>query len=807
VEQLVTPLASDMGSWVSLAHVEDNRFVASDQYGKIYRVEVPEIGSTSLTSVEQLEVEVGKAQGLLWAYHSLYVLVNDQDIENSGLYRITDTDQDGQLDKVDFLYQMDGWGEHGPHGVTKGPDGLIYMIAGNHTKLPEKFTSVAPPIWDEDRLFESIKDPNGHANKIKAPGGWIARTDSIGSYFEVYSSGYRNAYDIAFNEDGELFTFDSDMEWDFGLPWYRPVRVCHVTSGSEYGWRTGSGKWPTYYPDNLPGIVDIGQGSPTGVVSAINSNFPAPFNTGLFVCDWSFGTMYHVALDQDGGTYSGNYSEFLSGVPLPLTDVTFGAEGAMYFTTGGRRLTSSLYRVWSTDNGEQPSAITIIAEMKLRRELERFHDQRVDANTELVWENLGHDRREIRFAARIAMENQGIGKWGDEFNNATDAVRLIEFGIAAARTGNADLKELTYKKIAKINTSKLSDDQKLGLIRAQGLLIIKQANLDITLIEPQWKNEFPSDNVYINEELANLFVASTNPTWLKKLFVIWQNAEEVDRTIMISDEVASRHDGYGKDIMNAKKRKTSAHKIALMDAMSRYTVGWTVGMQKEYYQGFNSLWDREGGNSYRGFILAILDCALASVPNNLRTDYRKISGAELGEYGRNVLADLPVPEGPGQNWSVDQIEELMSSSQLKANFKNGQKMYEAALCKACHAINGAGSNIGPELSQLGTRFSIRDIAISLVDPNLAVSDQYMVTNYNLKDGTVLRGKTVKIQNDTAFIMTNPLKPEHLRRLPVDKIEKEEKSNHSIMFPALLNRLNEQEVFDLMTFLLAGSEEN
>ena len=59
--------------------------------------------------------------------------------------------------------------------------------------------------------------------------------------------GFRNPFDIAFNRDGELFTYDSDMEWDVNTPWYRPTRVLHVTSGSEFGYRNGAGKWPAYY--------------------------------------------------------------------------------------------------------------------------------------------------------------------------------------------------------------------------------------------------------------------------------------------------------------------------------------------------------------------------------------------------------------------------------------------------------------------------------------------------------------------------------------------------------------------------------
>ena len=75
---------------------------------------------------------------------------------------------------------------------------------------------------------------------------------------------------MAFNADGELFVYDADMEWDFGSPWYRPTRVNHATSGSELGWRSGSGKWPACYPDSLPALIDIvrrHEGSPVIVVS------------------------------------------------------------------------------------------------------------------------------------------------------------------------------------------------------------------------------------------------------------------------------------------------------------------------------------------------------------------------------------------------------------------------------------------------------------------------------------------------------------------------------------------------------------
>ncbi len=85
------------------------------------------------------------------------------------------------------------------------------------------------------------------------------------------SNGYRNPFDLAVNPEGDLFTYDADKERDLGMPWYRPTRLCHVTSGSEFGWRSGSGKWPVTYPDSLPPVVEIGPGSPTAMVFALPS--------------------------------------------------------------------------------------------------------------------------------------------------------------------------------------------------------------------------------------------------------------------------------------------------------------------------------------------------------------------------------------------------------------------------------------------------------------------------------------------------------------------------------------------------------
>ena len=92
-------------------------------------------------------------------------------------------------------------GEHGPHGILRGPDGRLTIVAGNYTKR-EHDSSVVPEHWDEDHLLPRLWDANGHASGRKAPGGWIARVDLDGDHWETYAIGFRNPYDIAY-DDGD----------------------------------------------------------------------------------------------------------------------------------------------------------------------------------------------------------------------------------------------------------------------------------------------------------------------------------------------------------------------------------------------------------------------------------------------------------------------------------------------------------------------------------------------------------------------------------------------------------------------------
>ena len=344
VDLLYTVPRDEQGSWVNMCVDPKGRLIVSDQYGKLYRITLPATDSANQPHIESIPVDIGEAQGLLWAFDSLYVSVNRGQKYSSGLYRIRDTDNDDQLDTLETLRVLNGGGEHGPHAVLPHPDGKsLVIVCGNGTELTD-ISSSRLPSWDEDLLLPRVK--GRFMVGKRAPGGCIYKIDPDGRTWELLAAGFRNQFDAAFDQEGELFAYDADMEWDINAPWYRPTRICHVVSGAEFGWRSSAGKWPIYYADSVPPVVNIGPGSPTGVAFGYGAAFPEKYQQALYACDWSYGKLYAVHLKPQGATFSAELEEFITGTPLPLTDLVVNPmDGAMYFAIGGRKVQSGLYRV------------------------------------------------------------------------------------------------------------------------------------------------------------------------------------------------------------------------------------------------------------------------------------------------------------------------------------------------------------------------------------------------------------------------------------------------------------------------------
>lgn len=853
VEHLFTVPKEKLGSWVNITSDSQGRLIVSDQGNLgLCRITPAPIGSPGETKVELLDIKIdGKqmsgAQGLLFAFDSLYVVCNGG--PGSGLYRCRDTNGDDQFDKVELLKAIPGGGEHGPHAIRLSPDGeSLFVAAGNHTKLPFEIKTNAPPQtmggqrteqlratlpegvtsrivpnWDEDTLLPRQWDAGGHAVGILAPGGWICKTDPDGKTWEVFSVGYRNQYDFAFNADGEMFAYDSDMEWDFGSPWYRPTRVNHVTSGSEFGWRSGTSNWPAYYVDSLPPMIDIGPGSPVGVEFGYGTKFPAKYQKALYICDWTFGTMYAIHIEPSGSSYKATKEEFISRTPLPLTDCTVGKDGALYFTIGGRGAQSELFRAtYVGDEDTQPVELRdprFADERQERQSIEKLHESpigEIHNGSELhsLVDQLGSLDRNIAYAARVALERVPAEVWQDKvFADSSDTGIIIIGCVGLARQAEPALLPKILQALDRLDWSQIGEDQQLAALRAYQLAFIRLGNPDDATkarLAKKFEDYFTPDprfvsdkqkSEFIKRELAVLMIHFESPGTLKKLLPVLARERVVSQE-EIGGDLLGRHPGYGGTIaaMLANQPDQQAYHYAFH--LRNLKTGWTMQDRQAYFAWFDKARQWSGGASYIKFLNNIDNEAFTSL-----TDAERLSIEASGARKPYVIPELPVPKGPGQDYSVDDVIALASGQLTGRNFKNGERMYKAARCVVCHRFGGEGGATGPDLTQLAGRFNLKDLTDAIVDPSKVISDQYKASVIETKDGKVIQGRIVSESNDSITVVIDPEIATKVEQIKKSDIEANEPSKVSLMPKDLLKSLNEAEVLDLLAYLLSRGNPN
>jgi putative heme-binding domain-containing protein len=363
------PDPKDVFSLVNMTFDDKGRLLVSQENGPILLCTDPDKDGV-LQSVRPYCSIVTNCQGMCWVGDALMLVGAGPD--GVGLYRCRDTKGKDVIDEATLVFayakvkvpgygEQGGMAEHGPHAVLNGPDGAFYVVNGNHSWPKIAFLAANSPLlrWphgqmgpdqdqpgsNEDTLLPRLNDANGHATNIRAPGGCIWRIDPDGKNPAIVACGFRNAFDAAFRLNGELFTFDSDMEWDEDLPWYRPVRVNHCPPGADFVWRTGSANTPAYYIDSLPAIYDVGRGSPVGLEFYEHTSFPPKYQGAYLMADWSLGVIYAAHLKPGGASYKVDLEKFCTGAPMNVTDIGVAPDGSVYFTMGGRHTQGGVYRI------------------------------------------------------------------------------------------------------------------------------------------------------------------------------------------------------------------------------------------------------------------------------------------------------------------------------------------------------------------------------------------------------------------------------------------------------------------------------
>ncbi len=850
VELLYSVPKATQGSWINLCVDDKGRLISSDQGGRLYRVTPPAIGGRSEeTKVEMLPVELGGAHGLLWAFDSLYVVVGDGKYPH-GLWRVRSSNNDDQLDAKELLRPSSGGGEHGPHAVILGPDKKsLYVCCGNHTPLTKIVGGSVPRIWDEDFLLPRMWDASGHAVGILAPGGHIYKIDPDGKNWEVVSIGYRNQFDAAFNKDAELFTYDSDMEWFMNLPFYRPTRMMHAVPGSDFGWRSGTATKPVYYADNLPSMVDVGPGSPTGVTFGYGAKFPAKYQEAFYGCDWSYGKLYAAHLQPEGASYTAELEEFLNGSPLPLTDVVINPkDGAMYLTIGGRGTMSGVYRVtYVGSESTAPAQKGVQAEEGTRLQV-RFDSDKLaqlgitveDATAQFrsrkrpgaSGDELGmipiktpHGEVLLRQVALINVvaadfaKQRALRKKLESFYGKHDPQAVAfawpylssedRFLRWAART------VLEFQEPAAWRDKALAETNPVALTNAIiGLARVGDKD-EPALLQALERVDFAG--LGVSQQLDYLrayqlvFSRGGPPdaTWKQRVgkrLDAWypSSVREVNAELSRLIAYLEVPGGVGKTLALLAKAPTQEEQIDYVLSLRVVKTGWTLQQREEYLDWFHKAANYRGGHSFHGFMTNIRADAIKSMSQEERTALAK------------AIAHVPTPSAPKftfkqrpfvKKWTVDELVPAVEKGLTGRNFENGRNLFGESKCFACHRFNNEGGGTGPDLTQAVTRFGPRDLLESIIEPSKVISDQYAAIVVTTLDGRTISGRIVNLAGDTISINTDMLDPNKLVGVNRNQIDTIGPSKISMMPDGLIDGLQRDEILDLVAYIYSRGDKN
>lgn len=240
--------------------------------------------------------------GMTYRDGSLYVSSEGR------VVRVDDPDGDYAADSLEVLYEglpHNVYAYHSNNGLAFGPD---------------------------DRLYIALGGTSDHGPENHPLGATILVTDLAGGPLEIYASGLRNPYDLAFCSDGQLYATDNGPDQvkvdDESLIYTPPDELNLVIEGADYGYPDIFGQPPAWSNSVGPIAYLPANGAVTGIVCYERDQFPHEFAGGLFITSWRASKLIYVDLQTRRGETLGEIRYFASGWQNPI-DLAIDRDGSL----------------------------------------------------------------------------------------------------------------------------------------------------------------------------------------------------------------------------------------------------------------------------------------------------------------------------------------------------------------------------------------------------------------------------------------------------------------------------------------------
>jgi putative heme-binding domain-containing protein len=167
---------------------------------------------------------------------------------------------------------------------------------------------------------------------------------------------------------------------------------------------------------------------------------------------------------------------------------------------------------------------------------------------------------------------------------------------------------------------------------------------------------------------------------------------------------------------------------------------------------------------------------------------------------RDWISDLEPSAVFVKSWKVSDLEPMLEAVDEERSIAGGRRAFDKAGCAQCHRVKGRGGSVGPDLTGLAKRMKPREVLESILEPSRTIDEAYSMQQFTMSDGAVHLGQ---VQEETDAVVR--LRSLSATSAPVILakvlIESRKKLDISNMPPGMVNTLSEQQILDLVAYLL------
>jgi len=737
----------------------------------LWRIELDLAPDRPSARVERLDLPLAGVTGLCFdprgEISTVYAVQNDPDGATSAFLRLTDTDGDERLDRVERLRTFEGGGPQGLHAVVLGPEEALYLVGGPGVfPPPEAVLAWGRSFLPVGRLPVATQtvDLEGVAPR-RFPSGWVARTDREGARWDLVAVGLAEARDLAFRGPGKPVLVDADPLDERGLPWALPARLLPLAERADFGFRPGAARWPEWFPDGIQG-TPLDLLAPGALVATEDLDFPEAYREGVLAADPLGGRV--LALVPEGAGW--RVEELLRGRPLAVRGLAAGPGRSLLLSTDGDD--AGLLRVRWTGAPAAGHGGSYAPLGEAFGELcARVQEDPAEAVPWLEDEGLPFHPGQT---ARMALETVPFARWSALLTEVEPRTRAV-LELACARVARPKhvaelLARLAAEPLVPASAPE-GDARALALSRARTLELALlrappppevRARLAETLLAA-----FPSGAAALDAQLGVLLASLP---------------EAAARFVPLAAERCAR----GTD-------PAEAFRWAFLARQS--SEGWTSRTRRHV---FNWLYGAQlgsgGGRAVPLYLAALRDDLAAGLDPEARTDLGPLAepppelGATYASARRSVRA-----------WTLEEL--LPAAGELEAgrDLERGRALLAEARCLACHRVEGQGGSRGPELVGLGARATPRGLLARLLHPPDGGSELWRDTVLTTRDGRRHVGRVVG-RDEGGVRLRERYGIRAVVRYDAEDLAEEARAPLSPMPAGLLDGLTREEVLDLVAFL-------